>query len=231
MTGTPPTLEQLQAQQSRRAGGQHLATLPQRTIEDTIAAHALGTTLPPLPPEPKPKRETNYILESDLPKSLPAMVDGSEFKAACGKAGRDRVKGEPKPGTFSAIMEAIQFKVDTSPGRIIRMGMKDIGKFAKYGKESVRKVIRKAERVGVIAMQAVMKWENGKLRRAENWYLLIPDRPPGSPESSPPDPAKRRRRPERNPRGWRDLVLGVIGLHKRPGGWNTTPLRTRAAET
>jgi hypothetical protein len=189
----------------------------------------MGTTLPPLPPPPKPK--LHYILESDLPKSIPAMVDGNEFKAACGKAGRDRVKGEPLPGTFSAYMEAFYLKLESSVGRIIRASVKDIAKFAGYGKETGRKCARKAERLGLVGKQPVMKWKDGKLQRAENWYLPIPDRPPGSPASSPPDPTKRRRKPERNPRGWLDLVLGVIGLHKRSGGWNTTPLRPRPADT
>jgi hypothetical protein len=182
-----------------------------------------------LPPKPRrePKKLDDLVLEADLPQFIPLMVDADEFKGAVGRAARDRVRGEPKPGTFIAVMDAIWIRVTITVGHVIRDPMWFIGEVAGYGRETVRKCIRKAERVGVIGSTPVMvRRDDGQLRRAANWYLPIPARPPGSSVKAKPDPKYKR-----DAKGWVSFVLRTIAkLHKRPGhGYNTSPMRPRPA--
>jgi hypothetical protein len=175
------------------------------------------------------------IWETDTKRFRGPKFDTSPWLAACRFASGHRVRGDVLKSTIDRVCQALAFGDPTSDGRAKRrMTHAFIAGFVGCEIDTVRKVVRLLERVGLIDTFNVLRRTIRGVFRAANMYLLrMPDAPAvAEPTEAPAAELGMLARMTARLERWApsfDLKVRAWGLNATPVSWQK--LRTEPDST
>jgi hypothetical protein len=202
----------LQAEATKRAGGgKPVYVAPSTPDEAAAALSTLGSTLPPLRPPPRIRREKVHA--ADIPEVLPPL-DSAAYHKRLGEVALARAKGDPLAANIEAVGRAIYYAMSAR----IRLTIRQIAKRAKCCPETARRCIDYLSRSGIVGVLNVLVRVDKLLLRSANLYL--------APAFIVTTGIRLARRVAERSAAFLAECGKLLGLEWRPDrGFNTTPLR------